>query len=236
MVQQVQNSYYDDEIDLVELLKVIQKHIKMILIISFVALASGIIIALSSPKVYQAKASFFPPETNSSSNSYMSAINSLGFGNIINAGGTSGEMILELMGSRRMAKDVIANLDLMNIYQADGNYDQKEEEQIIKIFSSKMKVSMKKSNLITLTYEDENPQLAADIVNFSINNLDRMNENLGLSVQKPLVTVLDFADRPLSPIKPNKKIIILISFISGVIFSLFLAFVFEYFQKLTLKK
>ena len=53
---------------------------------------------------------------------------------------------------------------------------------------------------LNLWIDGRDPVLMADILNFAVKNLDAMNEELKLTTEKPLVTVLDEARVPLRPL------------------------------------
>lgn len=243
MIQQktiIEPSYNDDEIDIVELLKVLFKYWMLIVSITITATIIGIIFATLAIPIYKAEAKFFIPQQDKSALSgYMSAISSLGLGGL-GGGNSSSEVVLNLINSKRMAKDIVVKFDLVKVYQERNSkkkivYDTNVQENMLYSAINQLKGSLSvnsdKSGLITLGIEDQNPQLAADIANYMVINLDTMNEELKLSSQKPMVTVLDPAEKPLVKSKPNKKMIVIIGFITGAVLSFFLSFVIEYLVK-----
>ncbi|MEI7942072.1 MAG: Wzz/FepE/Etk N-terminal domain-containing protein [Candidatus Riflemargulisbacteria bacterium] len=243
MIQQktiIEPSYIDDEIDVVELLKVLFKYWMLIVSITITATVIGIIFATIAIPTYKAEAKFFIPQQDKSALSgYMSAISSLGLGGL-GGGNSSSEVVLNLINSKRMAKDIVVKFDLVKVYQernskkkieADTNDQENMLYSAIIQLKGSLSVNSDKSGLITLGIEDQNPQLAADIANYMVVNLDVMNEELKLSSQKPMVTVLDPAEKPLVKAKPNKKMFVIVGFITGGVLSVFLAFVLEYLKK-----
>ena len=245
MVQQktiIAPTYNEDEIDIVELLRVLFKYWMLIVSITIVATIIGIIFATIAIPTYKAEAKFFIPQQDKSALSgYMSAISSLGLGGL-GGGNSSSEVVLNLINSRRMAKDIVVKFDLIKVYQerernkkiADKDNKNIQENmlfQSINQLKQSLSVNSDKSGLITLAIEDQNPQLAADIANYMVINLDIMNEELKLSSQKPMVTVLDPAEKPLVKAKPNKKMFVIVGFITGGVLSVFLSFVIDYFKK-----
>lgn len=243
MIQQktiIEPSYNDDEIDIVELLKVLFKYWMLIVSITITATIIGIIFATIATPTYKAEAKFFiPAQDKSPLSGYMSAISSLGLGGL-GGGNSSSEVVLNLINSKRMAKDIVVKFDLVKVYQERNSkkkivYDTNVQENMLYSAINQLKGSLSvnsdKSGLITLGIEDQNPQLAADIANYMVINLDTMNEELKLSSQKPMVTVLDSAEKPLIKSKPNKKMIVIIGFITGAVLSFFLSFVIEYLVK-----
>ncbi|GEM_PF-2695719 len=242
MVQQktvIEQNSYDDEIDIIELIKVLIKNWFLILSITIIATGIGVYVAKKATPMYKADTKFFvPAQDKSALSGYMSAISSLGFGGL-SGGNSSSEIVLNLINSRRMARDIVNRFELVKVYQDRNskkiNYENGVKEKmiydaVVRIKSS-LTVNSDKSGLITLAVEDENPQLAADIANYMIRNIDSINEELQISSQKPMVTVLDAAEKPLVTSKPNKKMMVIVGFITGAALSVLLAFTLEYFKK-----
>jgi uncharacterized protein involved in exopolysaccharide biosynthesis len=305
----------DDEIDLVALLMVLIRYGWLILSIVIITLLGAFIYAKGLPNYYKAKAVIFSP-AKSGGSSYLSALNNLGMGGLLGADSTPIDIILKMINSRRMAKDIIRQFDLVTYYQgrvskqafslipgitqtdslvlwttlqhkgyltpegyttskvkagitlpdifskyrskiqsilaiATSASDVKPNNLIskidpndrasfildstIKTFQGSFSAEKDKSAFVTLTFEDRNPLLAAQIVNQCIANLDRINETLEITAQKPLVIVMDRGDVPTTKSKPNKKMIILIAGISSLLGSFFLVFMIDYLRGL-LKK
>lgn len=236
MTQQktVEPVYYDDEIDLVELFKTLLKYWKLIISITFSATLIAVAYAMLATPVFKAEAKFFIPKQDKSSLSgYMSAINSFGFGSLV-GGDSSTEVVLNFINSRRMAKDVVVKFDLVQFYKKKNRSEDNPEKLMFLAtegFRNSMSVNSDKTGLIALQIENTDPQLATDIANFIVENLDIMNEELKISYQKPMVAILDPAEKPLVKAKPKKKLIVIIGFMTGAIFSVFLAFTVDYFKK-----
>lgn len=237
MVQQkivTEPIYYDDEIDLVELFKTLFKYWKLIISITLIATVIAVLYAMLATPIFKAETKFFIPKQDKSSLSgYMSAINSLGFGGLV-GGDSSTEVVLNFINSRRMAKDVVIKFNLVQFYNQNNSVDDNPDKLMFSAINNlkgSMSVNNDKTGLITLGIESTDPQLAADIANFIVINLDIMNEELRISSQKPMVTVLDPAEKPLLKAKPKKKMIVIIGFMTGAIFSVFLAFLIDYARK-----
>ncbi|OGI08848.1 MAG: hypothetical protein A2Y40_05140 [Candidatus Margulisbacteria bacterium GWF2_35_9] len=235
------NSYEDDEIDILALIQTLFKHIKLII---FIIVSVTILTALYSLTIkaeFKASTRFFIPES-SSAPSYMSTINSLGFGSLLGGGGnTSLEIVTNVLSSRRMAKDIITKFQLGKYYAGKNTNESAEigldtMESLIGIVSARLSVQKDKSNFITLAYEDYNPELAANIANYAVENLDNINEKLGITSQKPLVIVLDKAEKPTQRSKPSRKNMVVVGFIASSLLGAFLAFAIEYLQNLLSSK
>jgi uncharacterized protein involved in exopolysaccharide biosynthesis len=233
---------YDDEIDLVELFLTLLRYWKLITIIVIISTLLSVYYALGTTKIYKASAVFYTPKTSQASPS-LGMLSSIGLGSII--GNADESIVLELINSDRMAKNIVNHFDFQKILATtDGKKSEKKErisaemEKMKQAFAALIYVkgnlvaNKNKSSFITLSFDDPNPELAAKVVNFAIKNLDVINEELEISAEKPMVKVVDAAESPLYPYKPNRKMIVIISIISSGIFSVFLAFLLEFVKNL----
>lgn len=308
----------DDEIDLVALLLTLKRYLWLIILIVCAGTIGAYFYAKTLPSIYKARSVIFSP-SKSSASGYMSALNSLGMGSLVSGGDTTPvDIIVKLLSSRRMAKDLIRQYDLTQYYQGRmsprilsvliglnedtaqgllaeleqkgyltpegyttakftpnrhgfrlalskeyvpfypqivetlslaGKHSTKQSEEqsrevsdemarvvlerTIKILQGSLTVEKDKSSFITIGLEDRSPLLAALIVNSSISNLDLINEQLEITSQKPLVIVLDRAEKPTVRSKPNKKSILLIAVVTSLAGSVFLAFSIDFLRNLS---
>lgn len=306
----------DDEIDLFQLFMVIVRYWWLILIIVGVSLVGSVFYVKTLPSYYKAKAVVFSPAKSTGGN-YQSALSSIGMGSLLGADSTPVDIIIKMLTSRRMTKEMITQFDLIPYYSGriskqafaiipgisrddsaqlwsglaqsgyitpEGYTTQKAKgmlvvpypfdkqtpyimkilsiaqpadqvkpnkktvittnsndraqaqlDDTIKAFQGSFSVEKDKSAFVTLAFEDRNPLLAAQIVNQCVANLDRLNETLGITAQKPLVIVMDGADVPTTKSKPNKKMVIMIAGLSSLLGSIFLAFLIDYIRTLVKK-
>ena len=82
------------------------------------------------------------------------------------------DIILSLLKSRIMAEAVIRQLDLQAVYGAKGLEDAR------KTLEGSTKITLSKEKMVKIVAEANNPQLAADIANSYVTNLDRLNRTL----------------------------------------------------------
>lgn len=116
----------------------------------------------------------------------------------------------EIARSRTVAKEVIKELGL--------NYS-------VSQFQSKVEVtSIPETRIFMISYEDPDPELVTAIVN-------KLSEVLIQKAQEIVnvnnIQVLDKAEVPYYPIKPNKMMSIMTSFILGVMVGVFIIFLIE---------
>jgi uncharacterized protein involved in exopolysaccharide biosynthesis len=227
--------YYDDEIDLIELFRTLLKYYKIIVATTIMFTLFAVVYALLSPSIYKSEIKFFVPKQDKGSMSgYMSAINSLGFGGLV-GGDSSSDTIVNLINSRRMAKDIVLHFNLVEHYLKDSDNQIENEEKdlhdTINAVRNSLSINQDKTGLITLGVENQEPELAAKIANFTVLNLDIINEDLQISSQKPLVTILDPAEVPFNRFRPKRKMIVIIGFLTGGILAVFLSFTIDYLKK-----
>ena len=74
-----------------------------------------------------------------------------------------------------MADEVIKQFDLMKVYEAKTRQDAR------KALASDTKIVVTKEKVIKVTVEAWSPQLASDIANFYVANLDRLNRTLNVT-------------------------------------------------------
>ncbi|MEA4924842.1 MAG: Wzz/FepE/Etk N-terminal domain-containing protein [Syntrophomonadaceae bacterium] len=209
------------EIDLRQILKVLRKRCKLIILITLLTtLASGLVSYYVLKPVYQAKTLLM---VTVASDKLEVTTNPL-TGNDPATGLTIAPMPVLTMNtylgqlkSEVVMRRVITTLNLPN--QTVEKLSQKTEISIIK-----------DSNLIEVKANDTDPLLATNIANtISAEYLDLMKEYMFSSV-----VVISPASIPTVPAKPNKQMNIAIALILGLIVSSLLAFLLEYLDN-TLK-
>ena len=117
----------------------------------------------------------------------------------------------EIIKSRTVLEPVIEKLGLVISYEA---------------LSKMVTVSpVKDTQIINISVQDTNPLKAKDIAN-SIPEV--FTKEVKRITKANSVEVIDKAVEPLSPIKPNKLMNVLIAFVLGIMIGLFVVFLIEY--------
>ena len=88
---------------------------------------------------------------------------------------TPTDIFVAMLKSRVMADEVIKQFDLMKVYEAKTRQDAR------KALESDTKIMVSKEKVIKVTVEARSPQLASDIANFYVANLDRLNRTLNVT-------------------------------------------------------
>jgi tyrosine-protein kinase Etk/Wzc len=164
----------DEEVTLLEYWGVVRKHSRLMVFICVIAVLATMGYSLWLPKVYEATASVLTPDERASRN--------LGLATALAASGIvqsipglsipsmtpQGDIFVGILRSRTMAQDVVERFQLQQRYEA--RYLGDAIGRLLKATT----VSLSKEGIISVKVEDTDPQLAADIANFYVANLDQM--------------------------------------------------------------
>ena len=168
----------EDEISLIDLLITLGKEKKFILGFTSLVILVAVTVSLLMTPVYTAKTVIMPPQQQQSSAS--SALASLGALAGL-AGGAAGikspdEMYVAFMGSDRFLNALIARFHLQERYHTKTLIDTRT------LLKSKAQVMPdKKSGLISIGFEDEDPQFAAEVANAHVQELGHMLDMLAVT-------------------------------------------------------
>ncbi|MDX1400694.1 MAG: Wzz/FepE/Etk N-terminal domain-containing protein, partial [Kiloniellales bacterium] len=129
------------------------------------------------PKWYTATASVFPPETQSPLPGYLDVMQSLQlpiFGP--SAVGVRPETIyIDILLSRKVGEQIIDEFGYRDIYKADHTMD------AIKELHSHATMSLLENGLLIITFEDRDPERAAQVTNRFIQLLDEFNQQMNIT-------------------------------------------------------
>ena len=170
----------DQGIDLIDLLIVLAKRKKMIVGVTLGAAIVMAAISLIMPKIYMAETKIMPPQQSSSMASQLQTLGQVG--TILGIAGGSlgvkspGDLYVGLLKSRTVLDRVIDRFDLMKLY--DEEYRQDARKKLLKRLSV---LEDKKSGLITVGVEDNDPKRSADMANAFIEELRALNKGLSVS-------------------------------------------------------
>ncbi len=171
--------YVEDEINLLDLLLVLLKRKKLIILVVAVAIAASVVISLLIPVKYTATARILPPDETSSK-----------LGGLISAtGGALGGLAAGLLGeesgpelykgileSRTVADTLIDRFDLMNDWETEFRND------AYKKLKNRTSIDIdRKSGIISISVEDEDPKRAAAMANTYVDALDAINRRVHTS-------------------------------------------------------
>ena len=173
----------EDGIELLGLLLVIAREKKMIMRATLVAAFLSSVIALLLPGVYSAKAVILPPqEDHSGLNTVaMGALAALssngsngGLGSAIGLENPS-DIYIGMLKSRSVADALIRRFKLQALYGTGSLADTREE------LEKQVSVTNGTYGLITVVFEDEDAQRAADIANAYVEELEKLTRRIAIT-------------------------------------------------------
>jgi len=173
-----QSEFEEDEISLIDLLITLGHEKKFILSLTSFVTFIAVVISLTMAPVYTAKTVIMPPQQQQSSAA--SALASLGALAGLAGGGagvkSADEMYVAFMGSDRFLNNLIERFHLQERYQTKTLVDTRT------LLKSKAKVMPdKKSGLISIEFDDEDPLFASEVANAHVQELGRMLDRLAVT-------------------------------------------------------
>lgn len=192
-------------IDLKDIFIMLKKRLWIILLITFLSttIAAVVSIWVMQP-VYQANTTLYVGKKTSNDGA-------LGYQDVL-MGGQLVKDYRELAKSRLVANIVIHELGLENT----------TSDQIANIIGVNLK---NETRIIEITAQSSNPEFAKQVANKVADVFKRKAVEL---IEVDNVQVIDMAETPTNPIKPNKVTNIAIGFLLGLMVSFGLVFLIEY--------
>ncbi|HWQ42533.1 MAG TPA: Wzz/FepE/Etk N-terminal domain-containing protein [Desulfosporosinus sp.] len=201
----------EEEIDLRQYLGVLRKRWIIVVVIPLIAaLTSGVISFFILKPVYQASTTLIVGKKAAESGQ---AAQQMLDNNVLLANQQLAKTYATIAQSRTVEQNVIKDLDLpMTVAGLD---------KMIAINP------VKTTEVLEIMVTNETPELAASIAN-------KMAEEFSKTVieikKVDSVSILDIAEIPTNPVKPNKTLNMLIAFIVGLMAAVGLVFLLEYFD------
>jgi uncharacterized protein involved in exopolysaccharide biosynthesis len=173
----------EEDVTLFDYWQVIYGRRKAIIVFCTVVVLATLVVSLLLPKIFESTATLLPQlESNTGlglgallgSSGAGTAAQSLGI-SLPGAPATPTDVFTAMLKSRIMADDIIRHFNLMD------RYEKKTMQDTRLALENATRIVITKEKVIKITVEDKDPQLAADIANFYMSNLDRLNQTLTVS-------------------------------------------------------
>lgn len=140
-------------------------------------------ISLLLPKIYESTSSVLPQLESKEGGMLAALLTSTGAAGMAQNLGvglpglptTPTDVFVSILKSRLMADEVIKKFDLMNRYHENTMVDTRKE------LEDHLRITVTKEKVIKVSVEDEDPQVAADMANFYVATLDRLNRTVTVS-------------------------------------------------------
>lgn len=184
--------------DLVELFKLLWSKKWIIMGASFTIAVITALISLQMPNIYRSTTTLLPVSEEQSSLSQYASLAAMAGVSLPSQGGTDVEKIMAVLKSRTIKERIINDLDLTYRLIEEEDEPITSLYMAILVFSDKYNVSQDtRSGLITISFEDEEPLLATEIVNYTVEVLNKvLNEkSLTISSKRLLLTEKQLADK-----------------------------------------
>lgn len=164
---------FSDEINLLDYLRVIQKHKKLIIVIVAIAVAVTVVNALLTVPVYEARA-VIAPVSQQRDISPMTGL-AAQFGIAAPAPASVTELV-NLLNSNILREKIIKRHNLLAVFFEKDSLNKKSDNERVwaglRFFHSAMKVNFKqKDNIIELSMQFKDPKMATEMVNHTISEL-----------------------------------------------------------------
>jgi len=184
------HSQEDDEISLLDLLSILLRHWKLILFGTLLVVLAVLGYALGSlflpseksylPNLYRPQSTMLIGSSGSGGLSSMLASSGLGslagLAGVSAGGNSSGSLAEALAVSNTTLDELIERFDLVNRYKVEKNIKTNTRKAVSKSLSAKFD---SKSNLFIVSFEDIDPEFARDVVNATVEILERRFAALG---------------------------------------------------------
>lgn len=170
----------NENIDLLDYLKIIGIHKKQILINSTIAFVLSILLAFLLPKTYESTAKILPPQQDTGVMGLMLGAMGGGSGIASLAGGllgasTPADMYASMLSSENIMDNIINRFNLMEVYNEDNRFDMyKKLDDLVEIKAGK------KDGIISISVEDEEPRRAANIANAYVEELGKLLSEISM--------------------------------------------------------
>lgn len=156
-------------------LDVLAKRRNMIITLTVLATAISVIVSFMLPKWYKAEALLLPPKNIVSSVSGSSGLTdaiSITTGLNLPVLATPTDVYARMLKSRTITSRVIDQFDLKDRYKA------RNFEETYLALMAHTRINVTEEGLLSVSVEDKDPQMAADITNAFIDELDKVNREI----------------------------------------------------------
>jgi uncharacterized protein involved in exopolysaccharide biosynthesis len=169
----------DDEIDLLDYLRVIWRYRWMILVLCLVAMSVTVVVSLLKPREYQAAVTVVPPLDilQKESAGGLGALSNPLIRQMMNTTtDTISKMYVEILESREVADAIIDRFHLMNVYEkVDYRADARQQLQ------RNTTVKTTDGGAVKIAVLDRDPNRVAAMANAYVEELDKRNKKLSAS-------------------------------------------------------
>jgi tyrosine-protein kinase Etk/Wzc len=167
----------DDEISLLDLLQTVAENLRLLILGPLFVGLTALGVTFTIPPTFTAKTSFLPPQQqNSAAATMLSSLGALGG----LAGAAAGiknpaDQYVAFMKSTTLQDALIDKFELMTRYEAEYRADAR------KTLEDNSRIASGKDGIITVQVDDTDPQLAADMANAYVAQLETLMSRLAVT-------------------------------------------------------
>ncbi len=148
-------------------LAVLARWRRMILVTCFTVSVVTAGISLIITPVYRASAVLFPPSESQGSLGISAILEKLPVGMLgLGESGVSATEFVPILKSQRVAEAIVRRFNLQEAYQAETR------EELLQMVDDRLEVELSREQFLTVSYEAETPEGAAEIANAFVEELD----------------------------------------------------------------
>ncbi|MFA5876173.1 MAG: Wzz/FepE/Etk N-terminal domain-containing protein [Candidatus Margulisiibacteriota bacterium] len=216
----------DDEINininLLEYLRVILRRKWLIVGIALLFAVSAFSQSIKQPKLYKASATLMFMDSSMGSLAMVSSL----FGGAGPRGSVE-DKVISILQSKNLARQVFDNMDRQAYFPELFNNNHVIEKDQLENYVSRVRgaISVKQGNLFCVSAVWTDPQKAADLVNFYIDQLGKFINFKSMGIN---FMVVDPAEKPLVKCSPHVIRSVMVATIFGLFLGILLALVLEY--------
>ena len=181
MKQDTPQEIYGAEPNPIDYWRVLVKHKRLIKLAAGTAFVISIIVSLLLPKTYVSTASILPPQEENLLNSNRISKLPEAIGAL--AGGVMGikssaDLWIGILKSRTAKDAIIVRFGLKEIYGAETMDDAR------KALGTRLNIDKSREEIISITVESNDPEMAAQIANAFVKELDKVNKSVVMTSGK----------------------------------------------------
>ena len=223
----------NEEVRIQDLIRTLWRWKSWIVLTTLAVMAITAGVSLAMPKTYRATAVLLPPEVDQAwptIDGLKTRFGAAAIGGSLKPNTTATDVIMGILKSRRIAVAVIDKFDLSKVYAEEpaliklpriplggsGGSGGPTLSDTVKTFESRTEVRATKEGLLSISIEDQAPGRAAEMVQFCLDELGRINVELQTTYNQYLSRILD---PPITPDKKYKPRVMINTLISGVCMS-----------------
>ncbi len=174
----IPNQEVEEEINLLDLVLVLVRHKRMILLTCATTFVLACGITLLMPNIYTATARLLPPQQEKGGlGAMLGGVSDLAaLAGLSVGGGSSGDLYVGMLQSRAVEDPIIERFDLMKVYE------QKYRSRVYEALGKHVNVGLgKKDGILTVSVEDKDPRRAAAMANAFVDELKKLNVEFNIS-------------------------------------------------------